>query len=502
MGPFIREKTDTKKMMMHLLIALTPIILFTFIKNGIIPYKKGATNFLGMLYPLIFISLSALTTYIFETIFKIIKERNIKKALENTYAIFPGLFLGLILPINTPIYVMILGSFIASIIAKMLFGGFGKNIFNPALLGYLIIMLIFSGVIAQNGGSLNKYEIDTITYSTPLTNAQVNGVANYETLIKPYGNMTNIIIGNIPGAIGETSKILCILAFIYLVYFKVIKWRITLTYILTVFAITYAIGGTNNLGIWYPLFQILTGGLIFGAVFMATDPVTSPVTQIGQIIYGIALGILTVIFRFLTPYPEGVMISILIMNPFARLLDKIGSLARFNFKITLIPFIIEWILIIIVSLIISIKYEKTEIDSNYNILSKKVEGEKVTYIVTQKGYSSILKSKIIIENNKILELDVLEHNDSFYENVEKENYIEKLKENPEIDTISGATITSNALKTMIKNTLNDYKFEKRENINSETKEEVKQKDFEIINKTQIDEVTTVYEITNKGFSGK
>lgn len=499
MGPFIKDKNTTKKMMNHLLIALTPIIIFSIIKNGVIPYKKGSTNLIGLFYPLIFIGISTITTFIFETLFKLIRTKDIKESLKNTYSIFPGLFLGLILPINTPITILILGSLVSSIIAKMLFGGFGKNIFNPALVGRLFIISIFASTIMSKGGYLNPYELDAVTQSTPLTNAStITGIGTYETLVKPYGRLLNIFTGNIPGAIGETSALLCILALIYLTYFKVIKWKIPVTYILTVFAMTYVIGGINDQGIWYPLFQIFSGGLMFGAVFMATDPVTSPVTPIGQILYGIFLGILTVTFRYLTPFPEGVLTSILTMNMLVMILDKIGSIGRFNFKIALIPFIIAWLLIIGLSLGISIKLNNTETDPNFNIISKEINGNKTKYIVTEKGYQSQIKAQIIIQNNKVEDIKILEQNDSFYSKIEENNFIEKLKESGEIDTVSGATITSTALKKMIQNTLNDNKTGKKENI---INEEVKKENYEMISKTDIDEMTTEYIIKNKGFQG-
>lgn len=500
MGPFIKDNNSTKKMMNHLLVALTPIILFAFLKNGIIPYKKGYTNLFGMFYPLIFILIPTISTFVFEIIFGLITKKKLNDLIKNSYSIFPGLFLGLILPLNTPIIIVILGSLVSSIIAKMLFGGFGKNIFNPALVGRLFIISVFASTIMNKGGYLNPYEIDTLTSSTPLTNAAiVEGIGSYETLIKPYGRLLNIFMGNIPGALGETSAFLCILAFIYLTYFKVIKWKIPVTYILTVFAITYVIGGSNDLGIWYPLFQIFTGGLMFGAVFMATDPVTSPVTPIGQILYGMFLGILTVIFRYLTPFPEGVLTSILTMNMLVMILDKIGSIGRFNFKIALIPFLIAWILIIVLSLGISIKYDKPEeIDPNFNIISKEIQGDKTTYVVTQKGYSGNIKAQITIQNDKVDEYKILEQNDSFYSKIEEQDYINKLKQNNDIDTVSGATITSTALKKMLKNTLNDYKTKPKENISNEQPE---QKTFEIISETEISETTKEYIIKNKGFSG-
>ena len=369
MGPFIKDKNTTKTMMNHILIALTPIILFTILKNGIIPYKRGYIGLSGLIYPLIFILVPTISTYIFETLFKLIKTKNIKETLKNTYSIFPGLFLGLILPLNTPLIIVILVSLVATI-TKITSGGFGKNKLNPELVAKLLIIILFSSTIISKGGYLNTYEQTKFT-NTPLLNAStINGIGNYETLVRPYGRLLNIFIGNVPGTVGETSALLCVLALIYLSYFKVIKWKIPVTYVLTVFAITYVIGGTSDLGIWYPLFQIFTGGLMFSAVFLAPDPVTSPVTPIGQILYGIFLGILTVIIRYLTPFPEAAFISILIMNSLVVILDRIGSIGRFNFKITLIPFVISWLLIIGLSLGISIKYEKEEQNINENIQEK------------------------------------------------------------------------------------------------------------------------------------
>lgn len=458
MGPFIKSEKDTNDIMRHLMIALAPIVLFAYIKNGLIPFVKGYTDVIGLFYPLIFIIIGAASTFAFETIYKLIFEKKkFKDAINNSYSIFPGLFLGLILPINTPIIILIIAGFVSSIIAKMLFGGFGNNIFNPALVGRLFVISVYALVIGKSGGYLNSYELDTISSGTPLTNASlINGIGTYETLVKPYGSLLNFFVGTIPGAVGETSAFLCLLGLVYLTYFKAVKWKIPVTYIATVFAITYIIGEMNNLGIWYPLFQILSGGLMFGAVFMATDPVTSPVTPIGQILYGMFLGILTVIFRFLTPFPEGVLTSILTMNMLVVILDKIGAIARFNFKITLIPFIIAWILILGLGIGISKNMKTEKKDTNFNIVEKKKEENKTTYIVTQKGYSSTIKAKIVIDNKKVTELTILEQNDSFYQKVEDEKFINRIKENPEADTVTGATITSTAIKTMLKNTLNDY----------------------------------------------
>ncbi len=467
-GPYIKYKDSTTKLMINLLIALLPIIAFAFYKNGIIPYLEGATSFIGMFYPLFFILVASLTGFAVEIIFTKLflknKYPNIKDFIKISYGYVPGIFLGLILPINTPISILMLGSAIAVIVGKMLFGGFGNNIFNPALVGALFILTAYSLVITNNGGYLNNYELDTISGATPLTNAStIAEIGSYETLVEPYGNLWDFFIGTIPGAVGETSSLLCIIGFLFLAFTKTIKWKIPFVYVLTVFIMTALIGNLNGLGIWFPLFHIFSGGLMFGAVFMATDPVTSPTTPIGQVLYGLLLGILTVVLRFLTPYPEGVLTSILTMNMLIFIIDKIGAKSRFKFQHAIIPFIISWILIGSLGLMIGNKFKQVDdpnVDTNYNIISATEAGNTVTYLVTQKGYSGNIKGKIVIEDGKAVSIEILEVKDDFYPKVEEVDYINKLlseQDNLEgVDTVSGVTFTSNGIKKMLINTLSDY----------------------------------------------
>lgn len=464
-GPYIKNKNNTNKIMSHLIISLLPIILFSFYKNGIIPFIHNKTDILGMIYPLIFILMGTLSTGLFEGLYAkfILKEKDLKNYLTNSYSFMPGLFLSLILPINTPISILILGAFVSIIIGKMLFGGFGNNVFNPALIGRLFIISTYAIVISNNGGYLNSYEIDTISSATPLSNVSTaEGFGTYETLVEPYGTLSDFFIGTIPGAVGETSALLCILAFIYLTVTKTIKWRIPICYVGTVFIMTLLIAMANGLGIWYPLFQIFSGGLLFGAVFMATDPVTSPTTPIGQVIYGLLLGILTVVFRYLTPYPEGVLTSILTMNMLVFIIDKIGLKGRLDYKKVILPFTTISLLMLIIPIGISSKYNKKEnnIDPNYNIISSEKIGNNVIYVVTQKGYVGNIRAEITINNSKILSIEILEQNESFYQKIVDINYINKLIQEQNniknVDTISGVTVTSTALKKMVINTLEDY----------------------------------------------
>jgi electron transport complex protein RnfD len=469
-GPFVQDKNSTQKIMRHLLISLLPIILFSLFKNGILPFLNNKVTVLGMLYPLIFILLGPIFTFLIELIYVKIflkkEDQDLKKYMKSSFSIFPGLFLALVLPINTPISVLFFGSIMATVVGKMLFGGFGNNVFNPALIGYLFIMLIYGPMIAELGGYLNALEMDAFTTATPLSNiATTQGIGTYDTLVKPYGSLFNFFIGTISGSIGETSTVLMIFAFIYLVFFKVIKWKIPVIYIATVFGMTYVIGTFNDLGIWYPLFQIMSGGLMFGAIFMATDPVTSPTTPIGQVIYGLFLGILTVIIRYLTPYPEGVMTSILTLNMAVFIIDKIGSRSRFNFNKSVASFLVAWILILSLSLYIgqSYKLDVNKGDSGFNIVEKEVKGDTATYLVTQKGFSGNIKAQVIISDDIVKSIDILEINDDYYPRITQENYVESLilgqLKIENVDTISGATITSAAIKNMMINTLKDYRGE-------------------------------------------
>lgn len=465
MGPYVHSKNNTSKMMRNLFISLIPIILFSFYKNGIIPYMHNKISLLEIFYPLLFIFVGIISSFIYELLYTRIfmKKRGLelKEITKTSFSIFPGLFVALVLPLNTPISILLFGTFMATIFGKMIYGGFGHNIFNPALIGCLFVLTTYSNVIVNSGGYFNAYELDTISSATPLSIVSNN--ISYDTLVKPFGSLWNFFFGFIPGSVGEVSFFLCLIAFIYLTITKTIKWKIPVSYIITIFIITFIVGLNNNLGIWYPLFQIMSGGLAFGAVFMATDPVTSPTTSLGQILYGISLGILTLICRYLTPYPEGVLTSILTLNMFVFILDKIGIRNKKYIKKMIISLII--MLFIAISLIISFntKLSSTDIDRDFNIISKEIENNTITYIATQKGFKGNIKAKVIIKDNEIITYEVLECNDDYLNVVLKEDYLEKLRENSEIDTISGATRTSTALKKLIINIKKDSENNERKN---------------------------------------
>ncbi|MGD9887191.1 MAG: RnfABCDGE type electron transport complex subunit D [Bacilli bacterium] len=338
--PFIRKADNpaygTKIIMRDFILALLPLIIFAWIKNGLLPFiNHDITSVWRMLYPLIFIIMGGLTAVIVEFVYYrfLLKDQNYKKTLKNSFGAIPGLLLAMILSISTPLWVLIIGVVFAVVIGKLLFGGFGNNIFNPALIGYLFLTAAYYSAISSGNGFLNPSEI--IAGATPMTILKQDPIANVAVLINQYG-LWKMFLGLVPGAIAETSALLCLVAMIFLIIRKVINWRIPAFFLGTVFVLTYIIGAFNGYGLSleFALFSLFNGGLMFGAVFMATEPVTSPKTPNGKIIFAIGLGVLTVLFRFKGNMPEGVASSILIMNLFTVIIDRTSAKLRVsgNFK--------------------------------------------------------------------------------------------------------------------------------------------------------------------------
>lgn len=475
-GNFLKSSNSTNKMMKHLIISLIPIILFAFYKNGILPYIHGYTNVYQLFKPLIMVILSCLTCFFTEYCFYkyVTKDhKNFKDLINNTYSIIPGIFLSLILPVNTSLLILIIGSVFASFIGKLVYGGFGHNIFNPALVGRLFVIASYGAVIMSSGGYYNIYEsVDAVTSATPLANlSSLNYVGSYEEVVGPYGSLLDLFLGKMPGALGEVSKLLIILAFIYLVCNKVLKWRISISYLFTVFVMSFIIGIINGEGLWYPMFHILTGGLMFGAVFMATDPVTSPISNSAGVVYGICLGILTIFFRFLTPYPEGVLSSILFMNLLVPIFNNY-TIKNHN-KNKCAPLIFFVIVAILLSGYIGFNIKNNDNaskkDEYLQVINETVMGNTYTYDIKYKGFTSkeSIEATVTIQNDYIIDIMVTNTLDHYYDShIKNTTYIKDIINNQNnldnVDTISGATYTSSYLKEMTKSILKYHgdKYEK------------------------------------------
>lgn len=331
-GPYIRHadfSTNTSSMMRDFIIALLPLILFAWYKNGLSPMLKGDAGFLQMLYPLLFVILGGAFSFVIEGLYFLVflKEKDVFSRLKTSFAVIPGILLAMVLPLNTPIWLLAMGCIFGTVIGKMIFGGFGYNIFNPALIGYLFIQTAYLGIINNNGGYLNPTEITAVTSATPLTQFFANN--DYKATLSQYGGLFNFFVGTIPGSMAETSSLLCLFALVFLLYRRVINWRIPVVYIVTVFVATLLLGIKLGYGfdLQFGLFNLFSGGLMFGAVFMATEPVTTPRTPNGEIVFALFLGVVTVMLRYLVK-PEGVASSILFMNLFTPLIDNIFAKVR------------------------------------------------------------------------------------------------------------------------------------------------------------------------------
>lgn len=242
------------------------------------------------------------------------KKRN---TLPDCSAIVTGLLLAMTLPASIPLYQAALGSVFAIVVVKLMAGGLGQNVFNPALTARALMMVIWPVSMVR----FNALGVDGVTAATPLHHMVMPAL--------PEESLMDMFLGNIPGCIGEVSAAALILGGIYLVIRKVISPRIPVAYLGTVAVLTLIFSKTGNPIAWM-LYSLTGGGVMLGAIFMATDYATSPVTAKGQILYGIGCGVLTVVLRYFGLYPEGVTYAILLMNALTWALDRYTAPRRFG----------------------------------------------------------------------------------------------------------------------------------------------------------------------------
>lgn len=309
-SPHAHSPVTTQTIMRDVLIALVPALL-------------GSIYFFGFRSLLVTL-VSAAACVFFEWGF--CKIRKLRCKTYDLSAVVTGVLLAFVCPVTIPYWTIILGDFFAIVLVKMLFGGLGKNIVNPALAGraflfsWPVLMSNWVKVGFDNAAGLLS-TADAVTAATPMS-AMHQGALPEESIL-------DMFLGNIGGCIGETSALLLIIGFVYLLYRKVITARIPLAYIGTVAILAFLFPQGNDRIAWMAA-QVFGGGLMLGAIFMATDYVTSPLTKLGQIVYGIGCGIITILIRYFGGYSEGVTYAILCMNACSVLLDKIGRPVKFG----------------------------------------------------------------------------------------------------------------------------------------------------------------------------
>jgi electron transport complex protein RnfD len=248
-------------------------------------------------------------------------------------AILTGLLLGFNLPSNLPLWIIIIGALVAIGIGKMTFGGLGCNPFNPALVGRCFLLVSFPAQMTSWPlvGQLTSYA-DATTGATPLSLMKTAIKTGDASVLEDLPSSLNLLLGNVPdgaGTIGEVCALALIIGLIYMLWKRIITWHIPVSIIATVFVLCGLLHLANPIYA-NPFAEILSGGLMLGAIFMATDYVTSPMTAKGQIIYGVCIGLLTVVIRNWGSYPEGMSFAILIMNAFTPLINTYVKPKRFG----------------------------------------------------------------------------------------------------------------------------------------------------------------------------
>ena len=309
-SPHVHAADGTRDIMLDVVIALIPAML-------------GAVYFFG-LRSLCVMAVSVAACVVFEYLYRKLLKKD--TTVGDCSAIVTGVLLAMVCPVTIPYWTIIIGDFFAIVVVKQLFGGIGCNFLNPALAGraflfsYPVIMTTW--VAPYTSLNLIGSNADAVTAATPMSYLHQG--------ILPDTSVLYSFIGSVGGCIGETSAVLLLAGGVYLVVRKVISARIPLAYIATVAVIALLFPQGNDRLQWLG-YQVFSGGLMLGAIFMATDYATSPVTKGGQIVYGIGCGLITMLIRYFGSYAEGVSYAILIMNVAVLLLDKIGVPKRFGY---------------------------------------------------------------------------------------------------------------------------------------------------------------------------
>ena len=319
LSPHIHGGDSIQKNMYGVCIALVPALLASLWFFGL-----GAA---------IVLSVSVLSCVLFEwAITKFLLKRSACTICDGS-AVLTGLLLGFNLPSNLPIWIIVIGALVAIGIGKMTFGGLGQNPFNPALVGRVFLLISFPVQMTSwpVSGQLTAYT-DAETAATPLFIMQ-NAIANADpSELDKLPDAAEMLIGQTGGSLGEVSALLLLLGCAFMLWRKIITWHIPVSIIGTVLVFASILWMCDDKMYANPLQVIFSGGLMLGAIFMATDYVTSPMTKTGQIIFGVGIGLITMVIRLFGSYPEGISFAILIMNAVVPLINRYIRPKRFGAK--------------------------------------------------------------------------------------------------------------------------------------------------------------------------
>jgi len=311
-APHVQSSQSTARIMRDVVIALLPALIVSTVVFG--------------WSVLCVTALSVLSCVAFEYLIQRFLVGG-KPTVGNWSAVVTGVLLAFNLPASIPWWIVVMGAFVAIAIAKMTFGGLGKNPFNPALVGRVFLLIAYP---VQMTSFPEVEGFDALSGATPLA-AVKQGIASTGSF-----EMQDLLLGNMPGSLGEVAALALLAGFVYLLWRKVITWHIPVTILCTMALFAFVVALTSDVegaALWqFPLFHVLAGGAMLGAIFMATDYSTSPMTVRGGVIFAVGIGLITMCIRLWGNYPEGMSFAILIMNSTVPLINKYVKPKRFGVK--------------------------------------------------------------------------------------------------------------------------------------------------------------------------
>ncbi len=462
-SPNYRQPLSTQQIMKDLTLAILVLCVAAVAYN----FTRGANYGIKALLMIVVSCVTAVLTEIGWA--KLNKQADLKTAVGNSFPLVTALLFALTLPVGTPYYVVVVGSFVAIFFGKLIYGGFGSNIFNPALIGRVVVHLSFGASLTASLSAA-----DVATSATPLTT-----LAGQNFLGELPVSLGTLFLGTHPGALGETFCLLILALGVFLAYRKVIDVRITGSIIVTTLVLGAIQGITGGLNpITTALAHLALGGMALGAVFMATDPVTSPTSPLGKVIYGILVAFVAMLIRVKANYPEGVLFAILIMNMFTPMIDNF-TLGRTNQNMPKQYGAIAAVALVACVTMFGIGSSLEEVKEPeppvvekdpYTLVS--IDGN--VYTVTAEGFHGDIEIAATIEGTTITSVNVTKQTESegwgndlivvgngenlgvnaqtFHDTIIKGTSITK-ETLDGVDTSTGATITSKAIVEALKGAL-------------------------------------------------
>ncbi len=318
-SPNLRQQQSTKRIMFELMLGLAVVYLFSLV------YYFAEYGSSYALQDVMLLLVSLVVALITESVFALVLKKEVKKYLSGSFGWITAIILTMMCTIDISPYALGVSTFFCIFFGKLLFGGFGNNIFNPAAFGRAVVFNAFVGATTNVVTSATPLTVLATTFSwLPGSESAIT------QMMDSVGGLGTLFTGWYAGAIGETSALLILIVGAVLAYRQVIDWRVPVVYLGAIFVFTAIIAAFCGIGsynglpgfIWYPLVHLLSGGVVFGAVFMLTDPVTSPTSAQGRVLFALGAAILTVLIRMKANLPEGCLFSILIMNMLTPLIES------------------------------------------------------------------------------------------------------------------------------------------------------------------------------------